>query len=422
MLDHHLEKLAGILRVDKALFRELEEKLSERTGKPHAIDKIAEENDKIISDRLMRLGLNRNSSAKEVYDAIISKIESDDKSLFKAIGLSNQEGKAAADKICQFVTKISPLKKGFFLKKEKAREFLVNVPPKKIMESLGYTNVEEMLNKEDLMEVFAALRFLEDGEWLNTIFFKQYELLSAHDFEERPIEVRALNEKWAKAAEKFMMKKHHNVSHLKELGMIFVIPTFSDTSGETLRLLSLLMHYFHEVKYYSDLFEVFKKESGFALSVISLLRGDVAEERGFLKPEDVGGTRFLIVQRYLAKADEYDWRLFVPHINPEAMHWARAEKDIVNISKAVPEFEGGLDFWEGLDWVGDYFVTESGQRVLVSFDLVDAVMSLVKRGELTKYLYHHQEALWNKIFTEYFGEEMMIKSIQENIVRGWFEV
>ncbi len=42
--------------------------------------------------------------------------------------------------------------------------------------------------------------------------------------------------------------------------------------------------------------------------------------------------------------------------------------------------------------------------------------------EIIKYLYHHQESLWNKIFTEYFGEEKMEELIKENIIKGWFEI
>jgi hypothetical protein len=74
----------------------------------------------------------------------------------------------------------------------------------------------------------------------------------------------------------------------------------------------------------------------------------------------------------------------------------------------------GLGFWHNLDWVGNYFKTEVGIDVLVSFDLIDAAMSLVRRKEMTKYLYHQQEALWNKIFMSYFDEHTLEKMIFEN--------
>jgi hypothetical protein len=116
----------------------------------------------------------------------------------------------------------------------------------------------------------------------------------------------------------------------------------------------------------------------------------------------------------LAKDDENDHRLFLPHVNPEAFHWDKAEDSLAKIE--------GLDFWKDLDWVGDFFKIETGGEVLVSFNLVDTVMSLVMEKEMIKYLYHHQEALWNKIFVSYFGQEKMEQLIKENIIKGWFRV
>ena len=79
----------------------------------------------------------------------------------------------------------------------------------------------------------------------------------------------------------------------------------------------------------------------------------------------------MIIQRYLAKDDENDHRLFLPHVNPEALHWDRAETALAKIE--------GLDFWKDLDLVGDFFRIETGGEILVSFNLVDTIMSLVKR-------------------------------------------
>lgn len=422
-MSQYSDKLARILRIDKHVLGELELNLAEKTARYDVMQKICEENEYMIARKLQKFSLSDKSYARTIYDVLIEKIKEDDTKLFDYIKLSGTKGEEAARKICAFVVKAMPPQKGWFLKKEKAIEFLKNTPPLKIMANLGYATIDEMLGKEDPLEIYSALRFLEDGEWLNNIFFKQYEKLTPDDFEEREIELRALKQKWAEAAEKFTAKKHHTVSHLKELGIIFVIPIFRDLPGETLRVLSLSMHYLNEVKYYSDLFESFKPHPDFfALNVISLLRGDVAENRGLMSPSTVKGTRFLVVQRYLAKGDENDWRLFVPHVNPEALHWSRAEDGIVNIPKVYPDFDNDLGFWQGLGWVGDYFDTDSGLEVLVSFNLVDTVMSLVDRQQIVKYLYHHQESLWNKIFTEYFGEEKMLEETRKNIVKGWFEV
>ncbi|MDP3999539.1 MAG: hypothetical protein Q8P76_03025 [bacterium] len=421
-MDNHIEKIARILRVDRRVLEELELGLEKVTGRMGVLKTIAEENDRLLSEKLSILGLNRNSRAIEVYDALISKIESDDLALLKYIGLE-RDSSAQAKRTVEFVKKLHTPATGLFLKKEKAKQFLIAEPPKKILAALGYKYVEEMLQKEDLLEVYSALRFLEDQEWQNKVFFKQYETLRPDDFEQRQIEVRVLGNKWAKAAEKFVAKKYHNISHLKELGVIFVVPVYLGISGETLRSVSLLLHYLNEVKFYSTVFEIIKNEDKlFASRLVSLLRGDVTEGRLPLIVKEAWQPRFLVVQRYLSKNDDNDWRLFEPHINPEAIHWQKAEEEMVSINKKIPDFANGLDFWENLGTVGDFFKTDVGTNVLVSFNLVDTVMALVKRRELLKYLYHQQEALWNKIFARYFGAHRLTEVSTKYIFRGWFEV
>jgi hypothetical protein len=270
--------------------------------------------------------------------------------------------------------------------------------------------------------VFSALRFLEDPFWLNETFFKQYESLSPDDFEEREVEAKVLGPQWTLAAQSFVKKKYHNISHLKELGLVFVVPISLNISGELLRNFSLILHYFNEIPFYSDLFKKFINESNgdFGRKIISLLRGDVMDKR--LSEAPKGKTKWMVIQRYLAKDDENDWRLFEPHINPEAVHWKNAERMLVKAGSTFDHFSLDLAFWENVNWVGDYFKTETGVEVLVSFNLVDTAMSLVKEKELIKYLYHHQESMWNKIFSSYFGEGKMEEMMRENLLRGWFEV
>jgi hypothetical protein len=207
-----------------------------------------------------------------------------------------------------------------------------------------------------------------------------------------------------------------------ELGLVFVVPISLNISGELLRNFSLILHYLNEVPFYSELFKKFIAESNgdFGNKIISLLRGDVINKRIPEAPKNK--THWMVIQRYLAKDDENDWRLFEPHINPEAIHWKKAERMLVKAGADFNHFAMDLAFWENVNWVGDYFKTESGIEVLVSFNLVDTVMALVKEKELIKYLYHHQESMWNKVFSEYFGEDKMEEMMRENLLKGWFEI
>ena len=413
------EKIARILRADKSSLNKIERHFSLLAGKKAIMEKIVQDNDDMVKNHLLKLGVSGDASAKDVYDALISKIEADDNLVYEALGRPRFTEQGDCTRVLNVVKKVAGEGRGFFLRKERAMEFVRNQPPLEVMKYLNYASVDEMLQKEDLFEIYSALRFVEGSEWLNNIFFKQYENLIPDDFEEREIEVRALPEKWSKIAAVFVTKKKHNISHLKELGMIFVIPISLEISGELLRMISLIFHYFHEVPFYSDLFRKNAEfPETFAENVVSLLRGDVIDRR---LPEGEK-TFWLVVQRYLAKDDENDWRLFAPHINPEAIHWTKAGEDVLRLGETLNGGKVDLSFWAGLDWVGDYFKDELGNDTLVSFNLVDTVMSLVKEKEMVKYLYHHEEALWNKVFTEYFSFDELEKFAKEYLLQGYFEI
>ena len=91
---------------------------------------------------------------------------------------------------------------------------------------------------------------------MHEFFEKAYGNLTADDFEEREVMLKILEPQWLDVAEKFLEKKYHNVSHLKEFGVIFVIPLKIDMPGETLRLFTLILHYLNEVPFYSKLFQL----------------------------------------------------------------------------------------------------------------------------------------------------------------------
>lgn len=414
-MDKSIERIARVLRTDKDTVGNLCKRMEEVTGKRNVPQKVVEENDKLVEQSLSALGVGEKAFNFEVYQALIDKVKSNDATIYKLFRQPRCIDYKGCKTLLNFAEELANVGEGFFLKKEKAIELLKNQPPQNIMKALGYTDVKELIEKEDIDQVFAALRFGEEQQWLNEVFFAQYRALTVDDFERRGIRLEVLDGKWLTIAEKFLKKKYHNVSHLKELGVIFVIPLELRTPGETMRVFGLILHYLHEVSFYAKLFSLYAQTpSNFAERVISCLRGDVLDEQ--MHSHVV--SNWLIVQRYLAKDDEYDWRLFAPHVNPEALHWTKAEEDIARLNERFENLD--LHFWHNLDFVGDFYRTESGVDNLVSFNLIDTVMSLVMEKDMIKYLYHHQEALWNKLFMEYVGgRDEMERLTIENFMKGY---
>lgn len=415
--NENIQKIAKILRADAMTLEKTIEGMERITGKTAVIDEIISENGKYI-ERVMRALNIAERKAEYISAGIEELIRKNDKILYEVLGRPYLSFPSSS-KILIYKARqaVGEDEKGFFLKKEKAREMLIKAPPIAIIQGLGYRNIYELLEKERLEEIFAALRFIETREWMNAIFVKQYTDLTPDDFEERPIEIFVLQEKWLSLAEKFLENKYHNVSHLKELGVAFIIPIKLDTTGETLRLFSLILHYLYEIPFYSKLiFKYSLNPASFSQNLISLIRGDV---KNYSLDFSDGFIRWLIVQRYLSKDDENDPRIFIPHINPEAIHWRKAQRALIQFASTEPRFD--LNVFDNLDFVGDFFPSKKVGELLVSFDLVDNIMGLVKQDVMIKYLYHHQEALWNRIFAGFIGEEKMEEMILDSLDKGYID-
>lgn len=413
-------KLARILRVPPESLLDLERKMSAVSGQEGVIDDIANQNDILVARTLAEMGLDKNAKAEEVYDSLVQRLIHIDQLLYEALDKPDlAQMSVACGKLCEMAFKVFTPPRGLFIKREKVAELLDKFKPENLLNHFGYATARELIDKEGFASVVSALRFTQSKEWMHKFFDESYGSLTPDDFEERNVELVVLDQKWLSVADKFLEKKYHNISHLKEYGIIFVIPLPIDTPGETMRMFTLILHYLHEVPFYSALFLKFMKDSDFISKIQSLLRGDVSEE----KTPDGGKMVWRVVQRYLAKDDESDFRLFEHHVNPEAEHWFRAEEDLGRLSRMLGRDGGRLNlgYWTGLDFVGDFFKNGSGQDQLVSFDLIDLIMSVVKKGHI-KYLYHQQEALWNKIFSEFMGRERMNQLIEENIINGFIEL
>ena len=409
------QKVAKILRAEENTIKELCHNLDSLFSASGVLESIVAENDFRVKEILSVLGLDRKSSNHQVYQALINKLKEDDKLLFEILGRPRCTSREDCQDIFTLVKKIVGSRQGLFLKHDKMVEMLQECPPPQMMEALGYKQVDDLLKQESSEQVFSALRFTETSAWMNDQFVPLYAGLTESDFEQRDIEIILLDEKWLRVAEKFLKKKYHNVSHLKELGIVFVIPLRIDSPGETLRVFSLLLHYLFEVNFYNKLIVKYSSQDDFGQQIISLLRGDVTEK----KLTGRTGDQWRIVQRYLAKDDLKDQRLFEPHVNPETLHWDKAENSLTKLDVMYPNIE--FTFWKDLNFVGDFF-HDSGSSELVSFNLIDTVMSLVKEKEMIKYLYHHQEALWNKILIEYVGREKLEELMIDNFAQGYIEL
>lgn len=406
------EKIAQLLNVSPEALLAFDQKMSGLTGKAGILDKIAKENDAAVEKVLKLAGLNHWDNAQTVSGAVSSLVMKLDGSVKNLIGAKDGvEFSAVSGKLCETASAFSQNKTGFFIKRDVGKEMLRKNPPKNVIDYFGFADVDELLEKKELDQILCALRFAEDEAWMRDFFDQAYGSLKPEDFEERDVKVIALGVEWASAAEKFYQKKLHNVSHLKEFGIIFVYPFAENAPGTILRAFIMVLHYLNEVPFYAKVIRKIMGESDFIEKLKALLRGDVPDSQ----ITDV--QSFRIVQRYLFKVNPADPRLSEPHFNPEAEHWARAEDDLAKIGN-LPDLNQRELFgiWRELEPVGDII-----EDAPMSFNLEDLSFGLSRPGG-DKFVYHQQESLWNKIFIEYLGHDRLEELVEQNMIKGFFTI
>lgn len=280
---------------------------------------------------------------------------------------------------------------------------LKKMPPKAIMKHLGYRSVDSMLKRENLAEIYGALRFAEKGDWLNN-FNGLYKKLKPSDFETRQIEIVQMSaERWGGITAEFVHKKKHNITHLKELGVILMLPVSANDHlrGITIFTLPLLFHYLNEIRLYSAFFKLKQVQPNFGEIIVNTLIADPAQAAVM-----AGQTiHWRVIQRYFGKFEnEYHPEIFEPHVQPEDLHWRRAEDLLYQVD---PE----LEFWEDLDYVG---VMHAGRPL--TLNLLDTAASYVNQLRYSeRAIYHFRESLWNEVFVRYMGQKNLETQVLEQL-------
>ena len=397
--------LRDLLDAQEPLFTEALRQLEQASGRHAADTKLIGDITTLAHENLRALGLNpATSTGEEVYRGLESRLEIDIKRLTKVIGAELSDD---VNYLVPFMVKaandVDFNRKVFVIKRESAKNLLRKMPPKTLMEKLGYSDIEKMFDNEDFDELYTALRFSEGADWLNR-YDELFEHVTAADYEERDLRIVVMDhDKYVDLAAHFVQKKLHNVTHTKEMGTIVVVPMHAKTvKGLVLKTLPLLLHYMNEVKLYSTFFKLKSKQPHFGKTVVSTLVADPGDA------SQMAGQKihWRVIQRYLGKHKEDSISLvaFEPHVQPEDLHWRRAEDLLYKID---PE----LVFWKDRDYVALMY-----DGFPVAFNLFDVSFGY-SNGETyqNRYAYHFRESLWNEIFVRYMGFKNLATQVLEQL-------
>ena len=385
--------LRDLLDAEEPLFSESLRQLEQASGRQSADIKLIGDITELANENLRALGLNpATSTGEEVYRGLEARLEEDILRLTKILGAEVSDNvKYLVPFMVKAANDVEFNRKVFVIKRESAKNLLRKMPPKMLMGKLGYDDIESMFEHEDFDELYTALRFSEGPDWLNS-----YDELFAHvtpaDYEERDLRIVVMDhDKYVDLAAHFVQKKLHNVTHTKEMGTIVVVPMHAETMrGLVLKTLPLLLHYMNEVKLYSTFFKLKSKQPHFGQTVVRTLvadPGDASQMAGHK-------IHWRVIQRYLGKhkADAISMIAFEPHVQPEDLHWRRAEDLLFLID---PE----LRFWQDRDFVALMY-----DGFPVAFNLFDVSFGYSNSETYeNRYAYHFRESLWNEIFVRYMG-------------------
>lgn len=401
--------LSDLLGATEPLFSLALQQLEKASGNPSVDVRLTAEILGKVRLKTQELGLDPDdTTSKELYFALLSKIEEHDEHLVKQIGGKDPNNAAELMPLMKKAwDDFKTPKTCWVLKKSVAKRMLKEMPPKNIMKHLNYRSIDSMLKNENLGEIYGALRFAEDPKWLNN-FNETYKKLKPSDFETRQIEIVMMSaERWGDIAAPFIHKKRHNITHLKELGVILMLPVSGALRGIAIFTLPLLFHYLNEIRLYSAFFKLQQVKPNFGEILVETLIAD--PPKGAVMAGH--NVHWRVIQRYFGKLEhEKHPEIFEPHVQPEDLHWRRAEEMLYELA---PE----LKFWQDLDYVG----IMQGNRP-VTLNVLDVAASYVnKLAYKDRAIYHFRESLWTEIFVRYMGqktlEQQVLKQLNNSMIQ-----
>ncbi|HMS23431.1 MAG TPA: hypothetical protein PKB09_01340 [Candidatus Saccharibacteria bacterium] len=394
--------LSQLLAAKEPTFSLALKQLEQDSGRNGIDIRLSTEISAKVREKTQLLGLDPDDTTpEELYHRLLVRIADDDNHLANAIGVKDTSNiPDTIAKIRQTVENMKIPRSCWVLKRSIAKKIIKQNPPRSVMKVLKYRSVDSMLKNENLGEIFGALRFVESSEWLNA-FNESYESLKPSDFESRLIEIIEMPmQRWGDYAVPFIKKKRHNITHVKELGVILMLPIKEKKiEGITITVLPLLLHYINEIRLYSSFFKLKQMQPNFGAIVADTLNAD---------PDtavNMGGQsiHWRVLQRYFGKLEKENHpEIFEPHVQPEDLHWRSAESILYQL-------DPNLEFWKEMDYVAIL----DGNRP-VTFNLMDTAVGYANKTPYqNRVIYHFRESLWNEIFARYMGE----KTLEEQVLK-----
>lgn len=352
------------------------------------------------------LGLDpHDTTGEELYAALLALIEKHDTFLARRLGADDPTNvQDVLRRIRIASSNVHMPRRGWFMKHSVAKRLLKATPPKQVMKALHYRSIDSMIKREPVAELMVAVRALESPKWQHA-FLAKYKKLKPIDFETRDIEVIQFDAKrWGTSTEAFVRSNHHNLTHLKELGVIALLPLpVEKLPGITVTVFPLVLHYMNEIRLYSAYFKLQQVRPNFGEIVTETLTTDPKEH------VNIAGQplHWRVVNRHFGRYGRLLPEMFEPHVRLEDLEWRKAEA-------VLYELEPALHFWHDLDFVGSLY-----DGVPVSYNLMDMAVCYVNRLPYERRAVGHmRQSLWSEVCQRYLAQPMLERQVLRQLDDG----
>ncbi len=386
--------------------REALDRLEYATGQPKVDLSLTGEIYGRLHLKTRELSLDpHDTTAKELYQALMNLVKLHDKFLAKRLGLDPDN--CDQEHLVRIVNRLKLNRQVWVLKPIVARRILKTLPPKQLLKLLHYRSIDSLIKREPPAALLAAAKRLESAHWQEQLKHI-YKKLTPVDFEVRDITVRYLSPKrWGAVGKLIAEKFHTNVLSSVELGEVQVMELpKNETPGVTLLMMLLILHAMNDIRQHSTLFKFRQVEPEFGQLLINTLFGSESNSVR-LVGQDI---KWHVVHRYYGSRGCIDHpEIFEPHVQPEDLAYRKAEA-------VLYQLEPALHFWYDLDYVG--LPSPDGP---VSFNLMDNAINLVNRLPFGKRVnYHLPLALESELHGRYLAqrnlEQQLLLKLDERVL------
>lgn len=393
--------LSELLNAEEPMFTMALQQLERVSGNASVDVRLTAEIVGKVHMKLRALGLDpKDTTGPELYAALIGLLKRHDTFLAQRIGIDDPEDvEQVLGRILDTVPALNLPMRAWVMKPATAKRLLKQTPPKRVMKQLGYRSIDSMIKRESIHELYAALRFLESKEWLDR-FIAKYKTLRPADFETRKIELIQMDsEKWGKSAMQYVNQSRQNITYLKEMGVVAMMPLpIKRMAGLTIITLPLILHYINEIRVYATFFKSQQTRADFAQTIIETLVSDPGKHAAIAGHH----IHWRVIHRHLGSEHATVKDLFEPHVDAEDLLWRKAEETLYRLEPA-------LHFWYDMEYVGVLF---DGHPV--SFNLTDVAISYANNLKYgTQSAYHMRQNIWNELYLRYIRE----RAVEQHVAK-----